>query len=41
MISRFLKFIPALVLALIFAAPVHAEDLYTVTGVHVDASAAS
>ena len=41
MILRFLKFIPALALALIFAAPVQAEDLYTVSGVHVDASAAS
>src|ERR1700744_3290232 len=41
MLSRFLKFIPALALALLFAAPARAEDLYTVSGVHVDASAAS
>ena len=41
MYSRFLKFIPVLALALCVAVPAHAEDLYTVAGVHVDASAAS
>ena len=41
MLSRFLNFIPALALALVLATPVHAEDLYTVSGVHVDASASS
>lgn len=41
MTSRFLKFIPALALALAFAASARADDLYTVSGVHVDASAAS
>ena len=35
------KILAALALALAFAAPVRADDLYTVTGVHVDASAAS
>ena len=41
MLPRFLKFVPALAFALLFAAPARALDLYTVTGVHVDASAAS
>jgi hypothetical protein len=41
MLSRFLKFIPALALALAFATSAQAEDLYTVSGVHVDASGAS
>src|SRR6201996_525925 len=41
MLPRFLKFIPALALALLFTTPAGAEDLYTVSGVHVDASAAS
>jgi hypothetical protein len=45
MLSRFLKFLPALAcawaLSLAWAAPAGAEDLYTVSGIHVDASAAS
>jgi hypothetical protein len=41
MLSRFLKFIPALALALAFATSAYADDLYTVSGVHVDASGAS
>src|SRR5437868_1527305 len=41
MLSRFHKFIPVLVLTLLFSAPALADDLYTVAGVHVDASGAS
>ncbi|HXS06349.1 MAG TPA: hypothetical protein VN723_06120 [Rhizomicrobium sp.] len=43
--SRFLNFVPILAIAwafaLLLARPALAEDLYTVSGVHVDASAAS
>ena len=38
---RFLKFASALAFALLVAMPARAEDLYTVSGVHVDASGAS
>jgi hypothetical protein len=41
MLPRFLKFIPVLAFALLFSAPALADDLYTVAGVHVDASGAS
>jgi hypothetical protein len=41
MLSRFLKFLPALALALAFATSAHADNLYTVSGIHVDASGAS
>ncbi len=41
MLSPFLKFIPALAFALLFSMPAQADDLYTVSGVHVDASGAS
>lgn len=44
MLSRVVKFVPALALALwcaVSLAPAKADDLYTVSGVHVDASAAS
>ena len=44
MLSRVVKFVPALALALwcaAFVVPAGADDLYTVSGVHVDASATS
>jgi hypothetical protein len=41
MLSRFLKFISILAFAVLFSAPAGADDLYTVSGVHVDASGAS
>ncbi len=39
--SFFPKFLPMLAFALLFSLPVRADDLYTVSGVHVDASGAS
>ena len=38
---RFLGFFAGLVLSVLLAAPVRAQELYTVAGVHVDATAAS
>ena len=41
MSSRLSNFLPALAIICVLSAPASAEDLYTVSGVHVDASAAS
>jgi len=41
MLPRLMKFVPVLAFALLFSASARADDLYTVSGVHVDASGAS
>lgn len=41
MLSPILKSLPILAFALLFSLPARAQDLYTVSGVHVDASGAS
>ncbi|MBN9635569.1 MAG: hypothetical protein J0H22_10285 [Actinobacteria bacterium] len=41
MSSSLLKSLPILAFALLFCLPARADELYTVSGVHVDASGAS